>query len=378
MTTSRVSHLDASTTDARADVFAGVLLRAPRSRALAYEYFQDRNKRWPFATCERGAALLDGLFADARKVIAILDDKLAREHADVASRARVLSQGKEIYAKKPNIRAADVTWSQEEYNHIGLQREYVKYKSVQRFTETWACMERAEAIGVFARLRQALNEKRVVRVASMGGGPGFELIAFRAFCSAYYPGLSLDLVSLDVEESWRSCAEGLGLRFVKWDVRDGGVAKACGGAVDFAVASYVFKMYMCEDVVADWLARELADIEACLVINRDEKLQHECELVRSRGVDVVKLLEQRHGGDDRQLVFALARSFIPNASFVVSPTFPNVPYEEHKSTDVRGVPRRDAPCFFWQKGACRNGASCMYSHASAETDPIDTRARRTL
>jgi hypothetical protein len=37
----------------------------------------------------------------------------------------------------------------------------------------------------------------------------------------------------------------LGLRFNEWDVNDGaGLECAAGGSVDFAIASYVLKMYM--------------------------------------------------------------------------------------------------------------------------------------
>ena len=320
------------------DVFAGVLRRAPPAQQLPFQYFQDRNKRWPFSTSAAGAELLQRLFADARKVVEIIDSTIQQQcAADDAARERVLSAGVELYARKPSIKNADVTWSQEEYRHIGLQREYVKFKSVQRFTETWACMERADARGVFASLASAAQQKREVRVASLGGGPGFELIAVREYFNEKYPGVTLDLVSLDVEESWRASAEGLGLRFIQWDMKDGGVAKACGGAIDFAIASYVFKMYMCENDVADWLARELADITACLVINRDEKLQQGCELVQSRGVDVLKLLRQDNGRDDRQLVFSRDRTFESWTSATpMSMTFPNVPYEEHKTSSDRG------------------------------------------
>ena len=337
---------DASSHQALAsqDVFAGVLRRAPPAQQLPFQYFQDRNKRWPFSTSAAGAELLQRLFADARKVVEIIDSTIQQQcAADDAARERVLSAGVELYARKPSIKNADVTWSQEEYRHIGLQREYVKFKSVQRFTETWACMERADARGVFASMAAAAQERREARVASLGGGPGFELVAVREYFNAKYPGLTLDLVSLDVEESWRACAEGLGLRFIQWDMRDGDVAKACGGAIDFAIASYVFKMYMCEDAVADWVARELTDITACLVINRDEKLQQGCELVQSRGVDVLKLLRQDNGRDDRQLVFSRGRVFEPWTSATpMTMTFPNVPYEEHKTNAHDGGRGRGA------------------------------------
>ena len=60
-----------------------------------------------------------------------------------------------------------------------------------------------------------------LRVASLGGGPGFELLAVRAFLERECPETALDLISLDLEESWRPCAEELGVRFSVWDVNDG-------------------------------------------------------------------------------------------------------------------------------------------------------------
>ena len=47
------------------------------------------------------------------------------------------SQGESIYAQKPNLGANGVTWSQENYAHLGLQAEYLRLKSIQRFTEGW-------------------------------------------------------------------------------------------------------------------------------------------------------------------------------------------------------------------------------------------------
>jgi len=321
-----------TTVRASSDVFEGVLVppRAPAPASPhAHKYYQDRNRKWPFHTDDAGARLLGALFDAAREVIAVLDAHIAARAMDEGERESILREGADIYAKKPSIRERDVTWSQAEYRHLGLQREYCRFKSVQRFTETWACLERAMTAGVFEGVVGGTR-----RVASLGGGPGFELIAVREFFAVHFPDVTLDLISLDLEETWRGAAEGLGLRFAQWDLRSGRVAEACGGEVDFAVASYVFKMYMCDDVVADWLAEELKTINSVLVINRDEYLKQGCAMMESRGVDVLKLLKQDGGRDDRQLVFSRDREFKPwsNASLM---TFPNVPYEEHKKKSDR-------------------------------------------
>ena len=340
------------------DVFAGVLEPEPQP-STSFRYYQDRNKRWAFHTNAHGANLLRNLFTDARRVIAALDEKInAISNGDAAEIDAVRRAGTEIYAKKPNIKEKDVTWSQEEYRHAGLQREYCKFKSVQRFTETWACLERARYAGVFEDLVSAGEgdgdgsvaggeggaKRRTVRFASLGGGPGFELVAVREFFAQWYPTVELDLVCLDVEEAWRGAAEALGLRFFAWDMQSGGVERVCGGPVDYALASYVFKMYMCEDVVADWFSRELSSVRAAFIINRDEYLKQGCSMMESRGVRVSKLLKQTHGRDDRQLVFSRHRVFaMPPSSTTTTTvgeahafTFPNVPYEDHRKRHNHG------------------------------------------
>jgi hypothetical protein len=62
---------------------------------------------------------------------------------------------------------------------VGLQGIYLRLKSVQRFTEAWALFERAASQRGF-RHEQLLGQE-TVRVVSIGGGPGFELLAFDLF-----------------------------------------------------------------------------------------------------------------------------------------------------------------------------------------------------
>jgi hypothetical protein len=71
-----------------------------------------------------------------------------------------------------------VTWSYDEYGHPGLQLFYLKLKSWQRFTETYALLERAAMRGLFDA---PLPEGRPLRVAALGGGPGYELLAAQRY-----------------------------------------------------------------------------------------------------------------------------------------------------------------------------------------------------
>jgi uncharacterized membrane protein YgcG len=259
----------------------------------------------------------------------------------------VVAEGQRIYARKPNMGEHDVTWSQEEYGHLGLQKEYIRYKSVQRLTEAWACLQRAKRAGLFFELDETpLKENETpsvpLRWASLGGGPGFELLAVKWFFEKHFPRYDLDLVSLDLEASWREAAEGLGLRFNTWDVRDGdGLERAAGGPVDYAVASYVLKMYMANEPCARWLGEKLNSasnrLRAALIVSRDENLEAASRLVRDASIGnatVVPLMDPNGGRDDRQLAFAPGGWTRPtNAAGEPREaplTFPNVPYEEHK------------------------------------------------
>jgi hypothetical protein len=337
MATSAEPDLDLSGLD---PAFDGVLRRS-EGRC---EYFQDRNKRWPFHCDEGGYRLLARLLRAATPVVAAVQAKI--EATCGSSSADVVAEGQRIYARKPNMGEHDVTWSQIEYAHLGLQKEYIRYKSVQRLTEAWACLQRARRAGVFDALDDTAPSpppRLPLRVASLGGGPGFELLAVRWFFERHYPRYDLDLVSLDLEESWRSAAEGLGIRFQTWDVRDGdGLERAAGGPIDYALASYVLKMYMANETCARWMGGKLNDpsdpLAAVLVVSRDENLDAATRVMRDvGGIDVWPLMESalEPGGhrDDRQLAYVPREKKRTGGSGAAPHeplTFPNVPYEEHK------------------------------------------------
>ena len=115
----------------RVDPFKGALVDAPDGLV---HYFQDRLKKWTYHTDKAGAALLKGMFALAAPLISKVLDELPDGTE---------GEGKQIYARKPNLGANGVTWSQEDYGHRGLQAEYLRLKSVQRFTEGWCAFQRA-------------------------------------------------------------------------------------------------------------------------------------------------------------------------------------------------------------------------------------------
>lgn len=340
---------------AAARTFDGVVRPVEHGRCT---YFQDRNRRWPFYTSADGHALLGRLVRAAAKLVAVADAQLLA----AADGERLRREGESIYARKPNKKSEDVTWSQQEYAHAGLQREYVRFKSVQRFTETWAALERAHALGAFGAAAEAhARGGGACRVASLGGGPGFELLAFCAFFERHFGSVALSCVSLDLAPEWEAYCEEAGVGFARWDVRDGaGLLAAAGGPIDYGLVSYVLHHYMADSHCAAWLGQWMGGPspagalapsvealpvgptalgEACaprgvLVIGRDEDMGRERALLSAARVRCVRLIDQAGGRDDRQLlllpegVAAGEGEEVPVASRGL--TFENVPFEEHK------------------------------------------------
>ena len=191
-------------------------------------YFQDRTKKYPFYTGKDGHDLLQVLLESNASLLKI-NIELCMGVTDVEP-SFIMAEGELIYEVKPTLKAYNKTWSQEEYGHPGLQRTYIKLKSFQRFTETWATLERSAANGLFDvhrpdwQPKHALDEGHgpgPIRIASIGGGPGYELLATRIFFDRFAPGTQLELVSLDLCPSWRQYVEGLGFTFYHWNIHDG-------------------------------------------------------------------------------------------------------------------------------------------------------------
>ena len=155
-------------------------------------YFQDRGRKYPFSAGPEALPLLRGLLATNNRVFAI-NKSIVDATGDAKATIR---HGEALYADKPTMKAhhgALGTWSDEEYAHPGLQAVYLRLKSFQRFTESWALFERAARRGIFERYltplepvpggggEQGTPALQTLHVASLGGGPGYELLAFEWF-----------------------------------------------------------------------------------------------------------------------------------------------------------------------------------------------------
>jgi len=301
-------------------------------------FYQDRDKRYPFDTNERGYQLLQALMERNRTLLQI-NQRQIEEHAVAASDDNVSPDvvvriGHGLYADKPTLRTQGVTWSTEEYSHPGLQRMYLRLKSIQRFTEVWALLERSYALGVFAEV------DAVVRVAAVGGGPGFELLATKLFFEQRFPQVEkLELICMDACPAWRPYAEELGFRFLYYDINNQEtnpleVAGLERGQLHFCIVSCVM-IYVTNNQTLDMFHRLVHEdgVGAILLSERGEKTRA-CTMFQDRGGSAIRLLDQAYGIDERQAIlcsneFKDSHLSQPNDK-AIDLTFPNVPYMEHK------------------------------------------------
>ena len=113
-----------------------------------------------------------------------------------------------------------------------MQRQYLKLKSYQRFTEAWSLLERADARGLFDDVLQRLKQTNYttpLRIASVGGGPGFELYAVQQYFNVKTNRLlTMELTSMDYEKTWEEYARLMGFRFIHYDLKQGNLLHTLG------------------------------------------------------------------------------------------------------------------------------------------------------
>lgn len=310
-------------------------------------YYQDRDKKYPFYCGEEGHELLQTLMRENAALLELNQQRIEEEAGRLSETDKPYSPdvivriGKGLYAHKPTLRTKGVTWSTEEYSHPGLQRMYLRMKSIQRFTEIWALLERADAIGTFDWIYE--KGAGAVRVAAVGGGPGYELLAARIFFKEKCPDITLDLICMDVCGAWRPCAESLGFRFVQYDITDESTdplaAAGLGpGDLDLCIISCVM-IYCTTKQTMEMFYKLLHDggVGAALVSERGEK-NMACTMFEELGGSVIRLIDQSNGLDERQAIWCsndfYEKNQLPVSSLKNSnsnrPSFPNVPFEEHK------------------------------------------------
>ena len=335
---------------ARVDTDEGMVYETD---AGACVYFCDRFRRYKFYCDQSGLSLLRGLVAVNRR---LLGRNAALFAADADEAARQRAEGYALYEEKPNLRrrGSEIgTWSDREYGLPGFQWMYLRLKSYQRFTETWAVLERCAAGGLFDEggcLREAN------RVVSLGGGPGYELLAYDYF-DRYWrgrdaadpaawrfdaaaedapPAKNGKYVSLDLQPSWVEYVDLLGYGFHQWDVHDADLSKISGGFDTGVVCMLSNIMCYCTDEATADLFYDLLTKHKCAAIVANERGAEQGILpkLERRGAVVVKLLDNTVvGRDDRQFI-VLPPGHAPLTGVPLAEdadrVFPNVPYEEKK------------------------------------------------
>lgn len=288
-------------------------------------YFQDARRRYEFRCGRQGLELLAGLVDKAKQTLVLLDDELE----GLENRDALLAEGRRIYAEKPSLRkfgaseGKNVTWSNDEYAHVGLRAQYLRLKSLQRYTETYNLLERAVAVDAVAR--GVLRSSTKLRVASVGGGPAFELVALADFVSA-----TPELYSLDLQPAWKPYAEALGCEFAQVDVNQAtpkSLIDACGGKpLDILVVSYLL-IYCTNERTADLLADLLRQrLVSVLLISERTHIQGIVNLLRKRHIAVIPLMPQTRETDHRQLLALLDPKPLGGAAAPTPVTFFNVPF----------------------------------------------------
>lgn len=307
-------------------------------------YYQDREKVYKFYCHEKGYNLLQDLMASNRALLSLNEDQVAEESRRATEEGKssftpdvIRRIGQGLYSDKPTLRTKGVTWSTAEYAHPGLEWMYLRMKSLQRFTEIYSLLERCKSRGVFNHILERGNSS--LRIASVGGGPGYELLATKLFFQEHAPGVELDLISTDVCAAWKPYVELLGFRFEQYDLmdRERSLMDAIGhrtGEVDFCIVSCVM-IYVTNSHTLENFSRLIHNdkVKAILLSERGEKMKA-ANMFEELGGAVTRLIDQSYGKDERQVVFSSKKfkdtRLTKDNESLFEPTFPNVPYEEQK------------------------------------------------
>ena len=120
---------------------------------VRYHCDMEKREAWAFHTNRTGLELLAHLVMVNQPALAVCRHILT-SHKDNTG-GKLERDGKDIYKEKKSLLQGvpgqkKVTWTQDEYAHEGMQLHYLSIKCWQRFTETWALLERAGARGLMA------------------------------------------------------------------------------------------------------------------------------------------------------------------------------------------------------------------------------------
>lgn len=285
-------------------------------------YYQDIKKKWKFFTDKEGYELLLNCYNLIKKLLKKNIKLIKKSNQNVKN---TINKGYYIYTKKKSLKKSSksygageyVTWSTEEYNHLGLQRYYLIVKSFQRFTETWSLLVRSYNNGVFDDIPDILN------IATIGGGPGFECYSFYLFFKKYFPEKKCYFHILDLESNWGEYIKLFGdnFYFKKWDLyNDDLFDKIKIDKIDFVIISNFLVMYMTNKHSYDLMLKLLSNNTKAILINsRSKNIEAKKHLLKL-GIFTTNLISNN---DDRNIIFSLKKY---NKTKNIKDMFPNTPF----------------------------------------------------
>lgn len=186
-------------------------------------YYPDLHKKYAQYSNDRGKELLDSLKSKVDIILNQILKKMKDLNLDMKDQ---IEQGFKIYDKKPS-KSKGVTWSDQEYEHLGFLYVYIKIKSVQRFTEMYNLFVRAHNLGYLTDNRS---------MCSIGGGPGFELYAAEVFFKE-----NLSLKTIDLSDMWKFSNDVFGIDFIEGSFYDIDLLDSLD--CDIIIMSYVIYHY---------------------------------------------------------------------------------------------------------------------------------------
>ena len=280
-------------------------------------YYTDIRKQFKFYTNDSGFQLLKMLLKNIYKMLDLNKKIIIKKKLDFN---KMIEEGKKIYVEKQNknVQKKVGTWSISEYKHLGMLYLYIKIKSFQRFTENWSMIEKANQLNpsIFKDIKSKLN------VASIGGGPGFELVAFEKFFNHNKnykdKNININFYNIDLVDDWEDYYKlnGSNYFFIKGDFFKLELNKK----MDYIFFSNTFATYLNNFDGWKSIIKLLDNCEAIFINDRKKNLNNFREYIKKNNYYMISILGNN---DHRQIIVTKKNHYLPQKFKLV---FPNVPF----------------------------------------------------
>lgn len=203
-----------------------------------FVYYPDLKQKYKQYANKTGELLLKGLNKQMAKILKRITEQMEEQKLDVK---KTIDEGYYIYNEKPSQgvgKDKGITWSDEEYGHLGFQYMYLKVKSTKRFTEVYNMLVRAHNKNYFEKFKSMKS----VDIVSIGGGPSYELYALRVFFKRFYKNIHITLTTIDLNNNWKVPNKIFDVQFVQGSFYDKDVINTIH-KYDLSIMSYVMFHY---------------------------------------------------------------------------------------------------------------------------------------